>query len=109
MLTILPDDSAVAVINVFTVEPTNQQHLVDLLTHATREGIAHVPGFVGAALHRSIDGRKVTMYGQWRSAADYERMRRRADTIPLLAEALTLATFEPGQYHVVAIFESSER
>ena len=39
--------------------------LVDLLTQATESSIRHIPGFVGAALHRSLDGTNVTMYAQW--------------------------------------------
>ena len=106
MLCISATNSGVAVINVFTVAPENQQRLVDLLTRATQRSVTCVPGFVAAALHRSLDGRKVTMYAQWQSIDDYERMRGRPDASPLLAEALEIATFDPGQYHVAAVFEA---
>jgi quinol monooxygenase YgiN len=97
MLCISQSNSGIAVINVFTVAPEDQQRLVDLLTRATQRSVAHVPGFVAAALHRSLDGRKVTMYAQWQSIEDYERMRGRPDASPFLAEALKIATFGPGQ------------
>jgi len=96
------------VINVFTVAPDRQMRLVDLLTRATESSVRHVPGFVAAALHRSLDGTKVTMYAQWRSPEDYEQMRSRPDTSPFLAEAMTIATFEPGLYEVVEVFASDE-
>ncbi|TMG88944.1 MAG: antibiotic biosynthesis monooxygenase [Betaproteobacteria bacterium] len=96
------------VINVFTVAPDRQMRLVDLLTRATESSVRHVPGFVAAALHRSLDGTKVTMYAQWRSPEDYEQMRSRPDTSPFLAEAMTIATFEPGLYEVVEIFAPDE-
>ena len=96
------------VINVFTVAPDRQMRLVDLLTRATESSVRHVPGFVAAALHRSLDGTKVTMYAQWRSLEDYEQMRSRPDTSPFLAEAMTIATFEPGLYEVVEIFAPDE-
>jgi quinol monooxygenase YgiN len=96
------------VINVFTVAPDRQARLLDILTRATESSVRHVPGFVAAALHRSLDGTKVTMYAQWRSPEDYERMRSRADTSPLLAEAMTFATFEPGFYEVVEVFAPDE-
>jgi quinol monooxygenase YgiN len=94
----------VTFINVFTVEPADQQRLVDILTHVTAEYVRHAAGFVASRLHRSLDGRKVAMYGQWRSMADYEAMR--ADPRPRshLEEALTIARFEPGSYEVVADF-----
>jgi quinol monooxygenase YgiN len=96
------------VINVFTVAPDRQARLLDLLTRATESSVRHVPGFVAAALHRSLDGTKVTMYAQWRSPEDYERMRSRPDTSPFLAEAMTIATFEPGFYEVVEVFSPDE-
>jgi quinol monooxygenase YgiN len=88
----------ITLINVFTVEPSNQQRLVDLLARAT-------DGFVSrATLHRSLDGTKVTMYAQWERAAAYEAMRRDPGPLPYLEEALSIAKFEPGMYEVVRTF-----
>ena len=94
------------VINVFTVAPADQLRLIELLTHATESNIRHVPGFVSAALHRSLDGTKVTMYAQWRSSEDYQRMRGRPDASPFLAEAMMIAKFDPGIYEVATVFSS---
>jgi quinol monooxygenase YgiN len=99
----------VTLINVFTVEPTNQQRLVELLTAATQDSVRFAPGFISARLHRSLDGTKVTMYAQWRSAADYEAMRADPAPLPYLREAMTIATFEPGMYEVVQTFEPAVR
>jgi hypothetical protein len=77
---------------------------VDLLRQATDSSIRHVPGFVAAALHRSLDGTKVTMYAQWRTPEDYARMRERPDASPFVAEALTIARFDPGFYEVTDVF-----
>jgi quinol monooxygenase YgiN len=98
------DGPAVVAINVFTVDPGNQQRLVDLLTRATESGVRQVPGFVSATLHRGLDGTRVTMYARWRSAADYQRMRENPGASPYLEETLTFATFDPGLYEVVATF-----
>ena len=91
-------------INVFTVAPEHQARLVELLTRATESSIRHVPGFVSAALHRGLDGTRVTMYAQWATPEDYERMRARPDASPFLAEALTIARFDPGFYEVTDVF-----
>ena len=104
MPTIAKGDRPMTVINVFTVEPQKQARLVELLTRATETSIRHVPGFVAAALHRSLDGTKVTMYAQWATPDDYERMRARPDASPFLTEALTIARFDPGFYEVTAVF-----
>jgi quinol monooxygenase YgiN len=94
----------ITLINVFTVEPPNQQRLVDLLVRATDQFVIHAPGFVASTLHRSLDGTKVTMYAQWNSAEAYEAMRRDPDPLPYLKEALTIAKFDPGIYEIVRAF-----
>jgi|SRR5580704_7325337 len=104
MTTISKDAKLVTFINVFTVEPANQQRLVDLLTRVTATSVRQAPGFISAALHRSLDGTKVTMYSQWRRIEDYEAMRRDPTPLPYLQEALTIAKFEPGMYEVVEAF-----
>ena len=94
----------ITLINVFTVEPVNQHRLVDLLSRATDGSVNRAPGFMSSTLHRSIDGTKVTMYAQWRSAEDYQAMRQGSGSLPFLQEALTIARFEPGMYEIVRTF-----
>jgi quinol monooxygenase YgiN len=101
MITISAADGIVTLINVFTVEPDDQPRLVELLARATEGSVAHAPGFISASLHRSLDGKKVAMYAQWRSVEDYQAMRGDTQSQPYLREALTIATFEPGMYEVV--------
>jgi quinol monooxygenase YgiN len=99
-----PQSKQVTLINVFTVEPQNQQRLIDLLTRATEVSVRQAAGFISSTLHRSIDGTKVTMVAQWRSAEDYQAMRSDPAPLPFLQEALTFSTFEPGMYEVVQTF-----
>jgi len=96
-------------INVFTVEPVNQQKLVDLLTLATKSSVQNITGFISSSLHRSLDGTKVTMYAQWRSMEDYQNMRNNATASPYLQQALEFAKFEPGMYEVVEIFSPDNK
>jgi hypothetical protein len=49
MIQISAKGSVVTLINVFTVEPTNQQRLVELLSEATEASVRQAPGFVSAA------------------------------------------------------------
>jgi len=94
----------ITLIDVFTVDPANQQRLLDLLARATDEFVTRALGFVSATLHRGLDGTKVTMYAPWRSAEDYESMRRDPGPRPFLEEALTIAAFEPGMYDIARTF-----
>jgi len=101
-------DSPVTLINVFTVDPARQRELIELLTQATEKSIRHAAGFQSARLHRSLDGRKVTMYAVWRSEADYQAMRADPAPLPYLQRALEFATFEPGMYEVVQTFSPAD-
>ncbi len=104
MTTISKDNKLVTIINVFTVEPAQQQQVLDLLTQATESSVRHGSGFISATLHRSVDGTKVAMYAQWRSAEEYREMRNDPDALPYLLQAVALAKFDPGIYEVVATY-----
>jgi quinol monooxygenase YgiN len=102
-----PTSAVLTVINVFAVAPENQVRLIDLLTGATESTVRRAPGFISATLHQSLDGAKVTMYAQWRSWDDYQRMRENTTASPFLTEALTFSSFEPGFYRVVKAFSAA--
>ncbi len=104
MTTISTDSNFLTLINIFKVDPKNQQKLIELLTLATKESVSSIPGFISSSLHRSLDGTKVTMYAQWRSMDDYQKMRSNPTASPYLDQALEIATFEPGMYEVVESF-----
>jgi quinol monooxygenase YgiN len=107
MTTISPCRKLVPLINVFTVEPANQEQLLDLLARATETPVRYAPGFISASLHRGLDGTKVTMYAQWRSVEDYEVMRRNPAPLLYLQQALAIAKLDPGMYEVVETFSGT--
>src|SRR5260370_30084476 len=51
----------IVLINVFTVDPTNQQRLVDILTKATDVSVRQAKGFISATLHPTIGGTRDTI------------------------------------------------
>jgi heme-degrading monooxygenase HmoA len=104
MVTISIENNYLTLINVFKVNKSNQQKLIELLTLATEESVRKVKGFRSASLHKSIDGTKVTMYSQWETMEDYQNMRNNPVASPYLEQALQFATFEPGIYEVVHTF-----
>jgi quinol monooxygenase YgiN len=109
MTNISPENQYLTLINVFTVDPSNQQKLIDLLTLATEETVSRVDGFISASLHRSLDGEKVTMYAQWRSVEVYMAMRNNPQASPYLDQALSFATFDPGLYDVVKTLQPARQ
>ena len=78
-VTIRKGNSPVTLINVFTVEPAQQDQLIELLKRGTDTLFSKQPGFVAASFHRSLDGRRVVNYGQWQSLKDIEAFRAKPD------------------------------
>jgi len=109
MPTIAESTGLVTVINVFAVEPSNQQKLLDILARATEISVHDMPGFVSAALHRSLDGTRVTMYGQWESEGHYMATRSTPGASPYVEQALAIAKFDPGTYEVTKVFDGPSK
>ena len=101
MTTITTEKNLVTLINVFTVSPENQQRLVDLLVEATQHTMRKQPGYLSAAIHKSVDGTRVTNYAQWRSREDFEAIGKNPEVAVHMRAAAQLATsFEPHLYEV---------
>ncbi|MGH8906391.1 MAG: antibiotic biosynthesis monooxygenase family protein [Egibacteraceae bacterium] len=93
-------------INVFTVEPENQQRLVDLLVEATESVMCKVPGFVSANIHASLDGTRVVNYAQWSSEEDFAAMLHNPDVHPHFEQVRAIATPERHLYRVSFVQEA---
>ena len=93
MSTIEKGNGVLTLINVFTVAPEQQEKLVALLIEATEQTMKHVPGFVSANIHRSLDGKRVVNYAQWQSMAAFEAMQKNPEAIPHMQAAAAIARF----------------
>lgn len=100
MTSISVERPLVTLVNVFTVEPANQQSLIDLLVAATEETMRRQPGFVSANIHKSLDGQHVTNYAQWESEADFRAMLRNPQAREHMGRALEIARVEGYLYQV---------
>lgn len=99
MIGLSPDDEHVVLINTFVVQPHRSEELLELLSRATEEAILHLPGFVSANLHKSLDGTRVANYAQWRSVAALEMMYSNQQAQQHMKQAAALAdSFEPILY-----------
>jgi quinol monooxygenase YgiN len=97
------DAPVVTLINVFTVDPANQQRLVELWQRATDEVMRHLPGFVSANVHRSLDGTKVVNYAQWESQEAFTAMLQNSEARPYLTELSEIGTPAPVLCEVVSV------
>lgn len=101
MTTISKEATLVTLINVFTVEPENQQRLVDMLVEATEKTMKNIPGFISANIHKSLDGVRVTNYAQWRSREDFEAMLKNPEALSHMEPILEIASNDGHLYEVV--------
>ena len=74
---------------------------VYLLIAATESTMKHLPGFVSATVHRSLDGAKVVNYAQWRSREDVAALMTHPEAVAHMKAAAVLASFEPILCEVV--------
>lgn len=98
--TISPEDEVITLINVFTVDPSNQDKLVQLLRNDTLEVMQYFPGWVSASVHASLDGKTVANYAQWKTIADWEAMTKDAVAKERVDNIRKLATSNPHLYRV---------
>ena len=101
MITISKDNRVVTLINVFTVEPENQQRLVDMLVEATEKTMKNLSGFVSANIHKSTDGVRVANYAQWRSPEDFVAMLKNPEATAHMKPIMEIAKFDAHLYEVV--------
>ena len=107
MTTITTDKNLLTLINVFTVEPENQQRLVDIFVEAG-EAMSKKPGFISANIHKSLDGTRVINYVQWRSKEDLEAISNNTETTAHIDEIKKLAKGNTSLYEVYAICEAKQ-
>ena len=100
LTTISKDVELVTLINVFQVEPENQQLLVDLLVEATEDVMCKLPGFISANIHKSLDGKWVTNYAQWRSIEDFQGIFKNPDALSHMPAIGKIAQSSPVLYQV---------
>jgi quinol monooxygenase YgiN len=98
--TIAKDNKVVTLVNVFTVEQENQPRLVQMLVEATEKTMKHVPGFVSASIHKSLDGVRVVNYAQWRTREDFEAMMKNPDAQRHMKPITEIAQFDAHLYEV---------
>src|SRR5947207_2980839 len=98
MVTISEANQVITLVNVFTVEPANQQKVAEMLVEPTEKTMRHLPGFVSATIHKSVDGVRVVNYAQWRSREDFETMMKNPAAQEHMKPLSGLAQIDPHLY-----------
>ena len=72
-----------------------------MLVVATEQTMRHMPGFVTANIHRSLDGERVANYAQWRSREDFEAILKNPAAIAHMKPIMEIAKFDHHLYEVM--------
>jgi heme-degrading monooxygenase HmoA len=105
--TIRAGNPVVTLINVFTVEPENQDRLIEVWQRSTDEVIRHLPGFVSANIHASLDGTKVVNYAQWESQEAFTSMFSDPAAAEWLGKLAEIGTPAPVLCRVVSVHHAT--
>jgi predicted ribosomally synthesized peptide with nif11-like leader len=102
-VTIDKNDGSTVVMVVFSVDPSQQQQLLDNIMAYGGADVSHQPGFISSTLHKSIDGRRIVNYTQWRSREDYETFARKS----LTSKAPKIFQTIPPDIHIYEIVQQT--
>src|SRR5262245_1826712 len=97
---IVPRDTQITLINVFSADSDRQDQLIQLLNEATEKVMKRQSGFVSANIHKSLDGTRVVNYAQWRSKGHFEAMLKNPDAGHHMKAAGTMAKARAALYMV---------
>jgi hypothetical protein len=92
--TIRPGGDITTLVNVFAVNPQNQQALVDILKEGTDAFFSRQAGFISSSILSGKSGRQVINYSQWRSVRDLEAFRQEPYFAVYLRRITALASGE---------------
>ncbi len=101
--TIIATGQVITLVNVFTVEPSQQDRLVEAWQRSTDEVIRHLPGFVSANIHRGLDGTTVVNYAQWESVQAFNGMLADPEAREWLRQLSRIGTPAPVLCEVVSV------
>ncbi len=87
----IKEKSGITLIDVFSVDPKNQDKLVQIMVEVTEKTLKHIPGFISMSVHKSLDGKRVTNYEQWESVKHCEMMYQNTEVRQHIQKAVAIA------------------
>ena len=92
-------------INTFRCQPANQDEVVRINVDIVEQVASKFPGFISAAVHRSVDGTRVVNYLQWQSPEHLAALQRSPAFQAIARRFAGLIDFDPHQCEVVHVRE----
>lgn len=101
MTTIKVDKDIITLINVFTVDSSKQQQLVDALVETTKQVWRLQDGYISASIHKSQDRKKVVNYVQYKGKEAFDKRLDNPEAIVRMNKVLSIAKADGHLYDVV--------
>ena len=101
MTTIKIDKDIITLINVFTVDPSKQQQLVDALVETTKQVWRLQDGYVSASIQKSQDMKRVVNYVQYKGKEAFDKRLDNPEARIRMNRALLMAKADGHLYDVV--------
>ncbi len=95
------DKDIITLINVFTVDPSKQQQLVDALIETTKQVWRLQDGYVSASIHKSKDRKRVVNYVQYKGKEAFDRRLDNPEAIVRMNKILSMSKADGHLYDVV--------
>jgi len=95
------DKDIITLINVFTVDPSKQQQLVDALIETTLRVWHLQDGYISASIHKSKDRKKVVNYVQYKGKEAFDRRLDNPEAIIRMNKVLSMSKADGHLYDVV--------
>ena len=92
--TIAVTKDVTTLINILTVEPENQQKLIQFLRNNTESVVSKLDGWISTSFFAANDQRHVVIYSQWRDFASVEAMRANPDMVAYFPRIAALAALD---------------
>gem|GEM_PF-448881 len=92
--TIAVTKQVTTLINVLTVEPKNQEKVIELLRGNTENVVSRLDGWISTSFIAAKDQHHVVIYSQWRDLASVEAMRANPDMVAYFPRIAALAKFD---------------
>ena len=99
--TIAVTKQVTTLINLLTVEPENQEKVIELLRGNTENVVSRLDGWISTSFIAANDERHVAIYSQWRDLASVEAMQANPEMIAYFPRVAALAAFDSFAGHVV--------
>ena len=97
-------------VNVVTPEEGRKAETLAALQAGMEDTMRHVPGFISANIHSSLDSDHIVVYAQWRSraavAAAVELVT--SGKAPAMAKAFSIAQPDFHPYEVVSVHTAAQ-